>query len=307
MSYAKTFLVAAALVVTPLALAAAPAAPPHPVSAPAKKAAPAPKLPTLAAADVAERSAAARGGAAAWAKVNALSFAGRLDAGIQRPDGGPYATAATNPRQARLDARAAALAAVKGASKKSEAKIIQLPYRAEFARPMKQRIEVDFKDQTAVQVYDGTHGWKLRPFLGRHEVEDYSPQELQIAASQDELDGPLLAYKAKGWKLESDGTETVDGKDCYRLKLIETSGLVRQIWIDAKTFLEVRVEAAPRHVNGKMRRVFTTLGDYRAEQGLMVPHVYTTQVESIPQAERIFVDKVAVNPPLEPSRFTKPL
>jgi len=48
----------------------------------------------------------------------------------------------------------------------------------ELQRPAQDRsLEIEFNNQKAIQVFDGTNGWKLRPFLNRHEVETYTPDE----------------------------------------------------------------------------------------------------------------------------------
>ena len=43
----------------------------------------------------------------------------------------------------------------------------KLPFVFTMQRPNKSRLELRFEDQTAVQTFDGTQGWKYRPFLGR--------------------------------------------------------------------------------------------------------------------------------------------
>ncbi len=53
----------------------------------------------------------------------------------------------------------------------------------DLERGRKKRLEIQFNGQTAVQVYNGTQGWKLRPFLNRHEVENFTPDELKSAAT----------------------------------------------------------------------------------------------------------------------------
>ena len=40
----------------------------------------------------------------------------------------------------------------------------------ELKRPRKMRFELQFNGQTAVQVFDGANGWKLRSFLNRRVV-----------------------------------------------------------------------------------------------------------------------------------------
>lgn len=113
-------------------------------------------------------------------------------------------------------------------------------------RARKSRLEIDFRGETAVQVFDGKHGWKLRPFLNRHEVESFTADAMKPVTLQSDLDGPLVDYSAKGTKVELEGTEKVEGQDAYRLKLTFKTGESRHVWIDANTFLEIKIEGARR-------------------------------------------------------------
>jgi hypothetical protein len=63
------------------------------------------------------------------------------------------------------------------------------------------RLEIEFHGQTAIQIYDGVQGWKLRPYLNRHEVERFTAEELKTASTQADLDGLLINYAAKGSKV----------------------------------------------------------------------------------------------------------
>lgn len=46
------------------------------------------------------------------------------------------------------------------------------------------RMELQFNGQTAILVFDGANGWKLRPFLNRREVEPYSREEMKASSLQ---------------------------------------------------------------------------------------------------------------------------
>ena len=92
----------------------------------------------------------------------------------------------------------------------STSEIKSLAPTQELARPHKQRVELAFNGKAAIQVYDGTHGWNLRPFLNRREVEPLTPEEMKIASGQAELDGWLLDYTAKSAKIELVGMDKVD-------------------------------------------------------------------------------------------------
>ncbi len=251
---------------------------------------PAPPKPS--AAEIVDRNMAARGGLAAWRAVKTLSWSGKLDAG-----GGNRPQIPGIPGQPQL---------AQAASQQPAAQV-QLPFVLEMERPRKARLEIEFKGETAVQVYDGTQGWKLRPFLNRHEVENYTAAELEVASVQADIDGALVDYAAKGTKIEVEGTEPVDGQPAYKLKLTLENGHVMHEWVDAKTFLEVKIEGTPRKLDGKPHAVAIYLSDYRTVNGLMIPHLIETRVEGVRRTEKIEIDKVLVNPPLEASRFTRPI
>jgi hypothetical protein len=222
----------------------------------------------LTATQIVEKNVAARGGLQAWRNVKTLSMSGKLDAGGRQK--------------------------------------VQLPFVLEMERSRKTRLELQFNGQTAVQVYDGTNGWKLRPFLNRNDVEPYTPEELKAASMQAELDGPLVDYAAKGTKVELEGVQQVEGHDAFNLKLTLKNGEVQHVWVDAQNFLDVKVEGTPRRLDGRFHAVATYLRDYRSVNGLMIPYVNETAVEGVRQTEKIVVEKVIVNPNLEDSHFSKP-
>ena len=99
--------------------------------------------------------------------------------------------------------------------------------------------------------------------------------------------------------------EKVDGTDAWKLKLTLKDGTVQHVWIDQKSFLDVKVEGVPRRMDGKMRTVWTTQRDFRPVQGVMLPFVMETAVDGYPDAHKIIIEKVALNPKLDDSLFTK--
>jgi outer membrane lipoprotein-sorting protein len=223
----------------------------------------------LTAAQIVDQNVSARGGLQTWRAVQTMSVSGKLDAGGKQS--------------------------------------VQLPFVLEMRRPRKTHLEIEFNGQMAVQVYDGVNGWKLRPFLNRHEVEPFTPEEMKAASMQADLDGLLVDYGAKGTKIELAGVERLEGRDAYNLKLTMKGDEIRHVWVDTKTFLELKIEGAPRRLNGKYHAVATYLRDYRSVQGLMIPYMVETTVESVKGTHKMTVESVVVNPKLDDSHFAKPL
>ncbi len=154
-------------------------------------------------------------------------------------------------------------------------------------------------------MFDGTNGWKLRPFLGRNDWEAFTPEEQKQAAAEPGIDGLLIDYAAKGAKVESAGTEMVEGHAAYKLTVTRKDGEVRHVWVDGQSFLDLKMDGEPRKLDGHPHAVAIYLRDFRRDQGLMIPHVLETAVQGVPKTEKITIESVAVNPPLDDSRFTK--
>jgi hypothetical protein len=217
---------------------------------------------------VLERNAAARGGLQAWRAVNSITLSGELGAGGTR-----------------------------------EAK---LPFTLSMKRPHKSRLELRVQDHAAVQAYDGKQGWKLRPYLNRDDVEPFNATELRSAAAAAELDGPLIDAARKGTKVEMVGMEPVEGKSAYKLMVTPSNAPPMNVWIDAASFLEVKMDGEPRKLDGRMHKVAVYSRDYKAEGGLMIPHTLETVVEGVKQSHKMSIQSVKVNPSLEDGLFARP-
>jgi hypothetical protein len=254
----------------------------------------------LSAAEIIDKNVAARGGLQAWRAVQTLSLEGKLGAGgNQRATlavPGPTDKSTVLPRRPGEEA--------------------QLPFHMELKRGRKKRLELQFKGQTAIQVYDGMNGWKLRPYLNRLQVEPYSAEELKIASMQPDLDGPLVDCVAKGSRAELDGVEKVEGRDTYRLAVTEKNGHALHVWIDAQTFLEAKIEGTPRRLDNTEHPVEVYYRDYRTVDGLHIPFVLETRVLPVARTamairdtpvppEKIVIDKVVVNPKFDERLFSK--
>jgi len=252
---------------------------------------------------------AARGGLAAWRGVQSMSWAGKMEANSGNSIARSQAYVAQMWDKRSPAARGAALeAAEKGeTANPSAAKAVQLPFVLEMKRPGKSRIELEFAGKTAIQVYDGKQGWMKRPFLNRDDWEAFTAEQAKASVGSWDLDGPLIDYAAKDTTVALEGVEKIDGSDAYRLKVTHKDGTAQRVWIDQKSFLDVRVEGTPRRMDGKMRTVWVTQKDFRAvEGGVKIPFVQETSVEGYRETHRMQLEKVAVNPKLDDVRFVKP-
>jgi hypothetical protein len=256
--------------------------------------------PKLTAAQIVEKNVAARGGLQAWKSVQTMTWKGKMDAG-------------TGDSAARSRAFAmSSMGKMQPASRmempdKSEAqKQVQLPFTTEMKRGRKQRVELEFAGKTAIQVYDGSNGWLVRPYLNRNDVEPFTEEQLKAQSQSADIDGYLVDYAAKGSKVDLEGVEKVEGKDAYKLKVTQKSGDVKYIWVDAQSFLDVRITGPQRRMDGKMHNVYVYQRDFRSVSGVMIPYTMETAVEGYRDTHKTVLESVVINPKLEDSLFTKP-
>jgi hypothetical protein len=259
----------------------------------------------LTAAQIAERNVTARGGVQAWKAVHSLQLSGQLEAGR----GDSYTRSMGYVRSSSKSAGKGAhpATATPTGNTKDAGEQVLLPFTLDRERPYRSRLEVEFGGKTAVQVYDGTQGWKIRPFLNRNDVEPFTAEETHsAAAARDELEGPLVDYAAKGTKVELEKVEAVEGNQAYKLKLTMKGGATRHVWIDAKSFLDVRIDGVPRRMDGKMHDVYVYQRDFRKVDNVTIPFIIETAVVGYPDTHKMIIEKAAVNPKLDPALFTKP-
>jgi hypothetical protein len=260
----------------------------------------------LSATQIVDKNVAARGGLQAWRAVETMTLTGKMGAGGNQRASLSVPIAGGRKAESNLQ----------GVPQR-RAEEVQLPFEMDLARPHKARVELQLKGQTAIQVYDGTSGWKLRPFLNRLEVEPYTAEEMKIASMQSELDGLLVDYAAKGTRIELDSIEKVEGRDTYKLKLTLKSGDVTHVWVDAQTFLETKIEGQPRRLDGTYHPVEVYYREYRNVNGLEIPFVLETRVLPVAKTalglrdtpvppERASIEKVVINPKFDAGLFSRP-
>jgi hypothetical protein len=183
---------------------------------------------------------------------------------------------------------------------------VQAVFTQLYKRPMKTRLDVEVQGMTMVQAYDGHTGWKVIPFTGKKDPEPMTSDELKNIKEQADIDGPLMDYKAKGSTVLLVGKETIDSGDAYHLKVTLKDGSVREMYLDARTFLVSRIMAKTT-MQGAEVELESNATDYRQVDGLMFPFSIEQHATSgNGPGQKIIFSTIAVNPPVDDSKFKMP-
>jgi hypothetical protein len=225
--------------------------------------------------EVVARNVAARGGLAAWRKVNTMGWFGHVEHGSVTKDAP------------------------------------QVPFVMQLERPNKTRFELKEQMSNFTRVFDGQRGWRIRPGGdGRPETRMFSPDEVKFARSEYVIDGPLIDCKEKGVLVDLDGIDMMEGRRAYRLSVRLPAGAERKIWVDAQTNLELRLDRPSQSPFSPGKPVSVYFYDWAREGGVNLPHrIETTGLGASAAsgaAERLVINHVLVNPKLEEMAFVPP-
>ncbi|HEY0701791.1 MAG TPA: outer membrane lipoprotein-sorting protein [Candidatus Acidoferrales bacterium] len=183
----------------------------------------------------------------------------------------------------------------------------QARFLQENLRPDKVREETIIQGLAQVQGYDGKIGWQVNPFQGRKDAELLSADDLKSLQEDSDIDGPLVDYKSKGHIAELLGHDSVEGTDCYKIKLTLKNGDIRIYFLDADSFLELKIESQ-NIVRGTTQYSETYYGDYEQVDGIYYAFEYEqgSKGSSSSSRAKFTVEKIEVNIPLAESLFAMP-
>jgi hypothetical protein len=189
-------------------------------------------------------------------------------------------------------------------------KFNQGSFRAGFLqenkRPEKVREEFVIQGLAQIQAYDGKTGWQISPFGGRKDPELMSQDDVKSLQIDADIDGPMVNYKEKGHRAELAGHESVEGTDCYKVKLTLKNGDVRYYFLDADSFLEIKMENQST-IRGAVVFTENFYGDYEQVNGLYFPFALESGQKGSQERAKFTVDKVELNLPLDDPLFSMPV
>ncbi|HLV96193.1 MAG TPA: outer membrane lipoprotein-sorting protein [Candidatus Acidoferrales bacterium] len=192
---------------------------------------------------------------------------------------------------------------------RTSGKMIIQSFEARFVEAAKRsdkvREEMTIQGMSQVRAYDGKTAWQIDPFEGRRDPELLSADDSKDLQIDADIDGPLVNYKEKGYKAEFVGHDSVEGTDCYKIKLTLKNGDIRYYYLDTDSFLELKLETQTS-IRGSIQENETFYGDYEEVNGIYYPFAFETGQKGGTDRVKFTVEKVEQNVPLDDSLFSMP-
>ena len=161
-------------------------------------------------------------------------------------------------------------------------------------------------------VFDGETLWSTNFMTMK--AEKSSQEDIDKLKNElGEFPNPFLDYKEKGFSLELMGTETVDGFNAFKIKLIKKPMIIDEnevpnvsvYYFDSKEFFPIMVQEEV--MNGPAKGVImeSKMSNYQEVEGLYLPFSMTQGVKDQP-GQPIKFNSIKLNPVIDDSEFKFP-
>jgi hypothetical protein len=179
--------------------------------------------------------------------------------------------------------------------------------RARTAAGAADRVDFGLQGLDIIQAYDGHGGgWKVNPLQGRKDAEKMSADEARALADAALIEGPLLAARSNGSRVDYLGRDDFDGTLAYKLKVTQKDGDEFVYWLDPDTWLEIKVDET-RRIRGAAQTTETELGDYEKIAGVYFPMSVESWQQGQPgQRQRTIIATGTANGPVTEALFAEP-
>lgn len=182
-----------------------------------------------------------------------------------------------------------------------------IPIKIYSTKEGKQAIIVDFMGDEITQfAYDGQVLWSTNSNMKPQKADEESIKNMKY--SKNDFPTPFLNYKKKGYEVTMMGKEVVDGKESYKILLVQEpiylDGIEEEsmsyYYFDAESYLPIMVETEIK--GGPMEGQFSTskMGSYRPVNGLYFPF------SIFENGRELKIIKIELDPELEDSLFSFP-
>lgn len=178
----------------------------------------------------------------------------------------------------------------------------------------RQYIKFTFQGKEMKQnVFNGETMWSTNFMTMKAEAADAEATANQKLEAND-FPQDLLGYKNKGYELELLGTESMDGAEVYKLKLVKEPITVdgKEIesisyyYFDTDSMVPVVIEREIHQGPGKGKVGQIKLSDYQEVEGLYFPFSMKQGIKDGPGAT-LSISKIELNPEIDDSEFELPV
>jgi outer membrane lipoprotein-sorting protein len=148
---------------------------------------------------------------------------------------------------------------------------MELPFKLTEKRNHKMKIESNIQGMDFVQCFDGKTGWSVNPMSGSQDPQEMPEIANKLFKHEADMDGLLVDYEKKGYKVEYVGEDEVEGTPVHHLKLDTGDDITYDMYFDAEYYMLIK-RTRTFMMDDAENVEDTYYSDYKDVDGLVLPH-----------------------------------
>ena len=174
-------------------------------------------------------------------------------------------------------------------------------------------VKMTLQGNEIIQIaFDGETAWGMNMMSMLAEKKDSETTE-NLKRAIKEFPDPFLNYKEKGFSVELLENETIEGSECFKIKLTKMPTLVDgeeienilYYYFDTENFVPILVETEIKSGPAKGNIAQTFFSDYQEVDGLYFSFSFTQGLKGQP-GQTITIKSVEINPEIDKSSLIFP-
>ena len=181
---------------------------------------------------------------------------------------------------------------------------VEFPFNTYAKAPNLYKFVVTYNGKYYAQAFDGKQGWKIDAFknettptilTGKHAISMANETDV-------ELEDALINYQDKRHQAILEGKDTIQEKECFKIKFIWKKGDTETYYFEDKTFELVMKTAVSKNaeMEGAILDIFYS--DYHNVDGIKIPFKAVNKSEN-QTILIITINKAQINVPIEDIEF----
>ena len=187
---------------------------------------------------------------------------------------------------------------------KMEMQGMEFPATMISKRPNKSKMIIDIQGMQMIMASDGEKYWMVNPMMGSTDAQEM-PQAQAKDFERQKFESEFLNYQEKGHKVSLEGTETVDGVECFKVKLEKKDGDVEFHYFDTENYVVIMQESFMTEGPMKGQEVKTYFSDYQEVDGFMIPHYMESKMGGM-SLQKITFEQFELNKDIADTEFAFP-
>ena len=141
------------------------------------------------------------------------------------------------------------------------------------------RTDMEIGGQLGYQIITENKGWNYSPFSS-YAAEEIPQENLKTFKNELDIFGPLVNYRAKGYKAKLLGKDVLFDRECYKIRLTSAFGKESFYFVDCKTFLLLQTKEKieqDRKIYRNSPENVTNFSNYKSFDGILFPQFVETE------------------------------